>query len=143
MRKDHLSVGEKPEAVVVMTNPDVVIAEIPCGNTVQVHVQGKNGEPPLTEWSHLYGVPLPGGGLSLSGTTTLCVPPILQPGPDIYRIYDLSRFYNLGEPGKYTVFFEVQDPSAISTTPVLLRTNTAQFEVQAREKPGKTLSGAK
>ena len=143
MPKVHLSVGEEPKAVVLMTNPDVVFVEIPCDDTVKVHVQGKHGEPPLTEWNrHLHRIFLPGDGPDQS-PTTLCAFRHLQPGLDIYRIYDLSRFFDLREPGTYTVFFEVQDPSASRITPALLRTNTVQFEIQTPAKSAQTPPGAR
>ena len=43
--------------------------------------------------------------------------------------YDLSRFYDFKEPGKYTVYIEVLDPK--SDTGDWVRSPVATFELQA------------
>jgi hypothetical protein len=50
------------------------------------------------------------------------------------RTYDLSLFYDLSKPGKYTVYIEVLDVSAPETqrgAGLWVRSQTEQFEVEA------------
>jgi hypothetical protein len=51
-----------------------------------------------------------------------------------FNRYDLSGFYDLSKPGKYTVYIEVLDVSALETkhgAGLWVRSKTVPFEIQA------------
>ncbi len=81
------------------------------------------GEPPKTLWHRrLLGEP----GLEPLEETVPAFPRDILPGRSADRTFLLSAFYDLGIPGKYTIYLEVREESG-----TWLRTNTATFEMQA------------
>ena len=58
----------------------------------------------------------------------------IAPGSQGRLTFDLTAFYDLSAPGKYSVYLEYLDsPNGPSKPGVWLRTNTLQFEItQAR-----------
>jgi hypothetical protein len=106
----------------------------------QVHVSGQEGEPPQTEYQrHLHGDFRPGDGPDLPITVNACTqiaPPMLNfEGMSVVFKFDLAAYYDLGAPGKYSVYLEVYDPAGSRDgTGSWLRTNTADFEVEAKTK---------
>ena len=90
--KDHIPVGQKPW--VGLTIKNLTHEEIPYPDD-RVYVQGKDGEPPATPWQQQRNK-LAGG-----------YRPSILPGDSFTMKYDLSAFYDLSKPGKYTVYIEV------------------------------------
>jgi hypothetical protein len=132
MEKDHIPLGQKPRAVVTIKNLTQQKIYISTASWFyRVHIEGENGGPSETEWQrHRHGDVRPGD------TEALVEGPIdsreIAPGGSDFQICDLTVFYDLSVPGKYTVYMEIRDePKGPSGPSVWLRTNTAQFEVVA------------
>ena len=109
--KDHIPVGQKPWVWLTVKNLTNEEISYPYD---QVYVQDETREPPATSWGRQRknGQLMPGPG----------VPPSIHPGDSFTMKYDLSAFYDLSKPGKYTVYIEV----AHST-----RSPIAHFEIIA------------
>jgi hypothetical protein len=131
LTKDHVPAGEPPQAVVTMKNTS---QETKCFRTAdslyRIHVEGKNGGPPETELQRkLHGEAHTGNGPA-SEDSTRCMN--IAPGDWFHLTYDLGMYYDFREPGTYTVYLDILDESKDKLgSGVWLRTNTAQFEVQA------------
>ena len=129
---EHVTVGEKPQAVLTLKN---ISQQEKCFRTAnslyRVHVEGKNGGPPETEFQrHLRGEVRPGDGPAPVEGPGDCVN--IPAGGPIFLTYDLTMFYDLSAPGTYTVYLEILDESKDKIgSGVWLRTNIAQFEMQA------------
>jgi hypothetical protein len=132
LAKDHVPVGQTPKAVVTMRN---ISHQMKCFRTAdslyRVHVEGKNGGPPETELQRKrQGEVRPGKDSSSADSFAGCLN--IAPGDFAYIVYDLDVFYDLSVPGAYTVYMDILDESKDKLgTGVWLRTNTAQFEMQA------------
>jgi len=132
LAKDHVPAGESPQAVVTMKN---ISQETKCFRTAdslyRVHVEGKNGGPPETELQRKrQGEVRPGNGPASEEDSSRCMN--IAPGDWFHLTYDLGMFYDFRKPGAYTVYLEILDESKDKLgSGVWLRTNTAQFEVQA------------
>ena len=109
--KDHIPVGQKPW--VWLTVKNLTNEEISYPDD-QVYVQGESREPPATSWGRQRknGQLMPGPG----------DPPSIHPGDSFTMKYDLSAFYDLSKPGKYTVYIEVSHST---------RSPIAHFEIIA------------
>ena len=132
LEKDHVLLGKKPRVVVTIKNiSQQEICFSTSSSLYRVHVEGEGGEPPKTEMHrHSQGDFRPGDGPDLDEGPVVCSD--IAPGASGRRIYDLATFYDLSVPGKYTVYLEIRDePKGPAGPGVWLRTNTAQFEVQA------------
>jgi len=126
MNKSVYTVGQKPTVVLTMKN---VGSQETClsaaDDRYRVHVDGASGEGPETEYNrHLHGDYRPGDG----------PPPVTQgsvvcgsivPGSSDTLTFNLSIYYDLSAPGKYSVYLEVRDGAG-----KWLRTNTATFEIE-------------
>ncbi len=124
MENNRLSVGQEVKAILTMNNIGSRVA-IETGDTrnYRLHVEGETGEPPKTLWHRrLLGEP----GLEPLEETVPAFPRDILPGRSADRTFLLSAFYDLGIPGKYTIYLEVREESG-----AWLRTNTATFEMQA------------
>jgi hypothetical protein len=132
LERDRLPVGQKPLAAVTIRNiSDRGVCLTNASLTYRVHVEGKDGEPPMTEfYRHLHGEYRPGDGPTLTDGPVICRP--IAAGSSNRQQYDLTTYYDLGAPGKYSVYIEIQDPLAPLNKPLWLRTNTAKFEVVAQ-----------
>ncbi len=95
----------------------------------RVHVEGENGESPTTPLQRQLTHRLRRGEKELrSGGFE----PLILAGASSTRKYDLERFYDLSEPGKYSVYIEVLDAVASKDNAgVWLRSNTVSFEIEA------------
>jgi hypothetical protein len=93
-----------------------------------VHVEGEAGEPPTTLYQRQVTQTLRPGEpqLRMGGFE-----PEIWPTFSSDRKYDLSQYYDLSKPGKYTVYIEVIDLSASKGYAVWVRSKTAQFEMLA------------
>jgi len=132
LERDHVPVGKKPQVVLTIRNiSKQEICFSTASNLYRIHVDGEGGEPPKTEMHrHSLGDFRPGDGPALDDGPVVCSD--IAPGASAFRIHDLSAYYDLSVPGKYTVYLEILDePQGPSGPGVWLRTNTAQFEVQA------------
>jgi hypothetical protein len=132
LAKDHVPTGESPQAVVTMKN---ISKETKCFRTAnslyRIHVEGKNGGPPETELQRKRQAEVrPGNGSAPEEDSTRCLN--IAPGDWFHLTYDLGMYYDFREPGAYTVYLEILDESKDKLgSGVWLRTNKAQFEVQA------------
>jgi len=111
LEKDHFLMGEKPHATVHMKNiSDHEVYFSTSSALFRVHVEGKEGAPPETEWQrHRHGDYRPGDGPQLIDGPVVSRP--IAPGTSDYQTYDLTMFYDLNLPGKYVVYIEIYDPS--------------------------------
>ena len=135
LAKNQVFVGESPQAVVTMRN---ISQQEKCFRTddslYRIHVEGKNGVPPETEFQRQrQGEVHPGNQSASQDSSARCL--MIEPGDWFHLTYDLGMFYDLREPGTYTVYLDILDESKDKLgTGVWLRTNTAQFEVQTPAK---------
>jgi hypothetical protein len=125
----QIPAGQKPWAFLTVENlgGNVTIA-FPRD---RVHVEGEAGEPPTTLYQRQVTQTLQPGEpqLRMGGFE-----PEIWPTFSSDRKYDLSGFYDLSKPGKYTVYIEVLDVSAPETkhgTGLWVRSKTVPFEIQA------------
>jgi hypothetical protein len=135
LQKSSYAIGEKPIAVMAIKN---ISSNEVCLSTnpylERVHITRKDAEPPKTEQHrHLLGDFRPGDGPALSSGPVICRP--IAPGSldslDSLK-YDLTGYYDLGEPGNYSVYIEIYDPAGPKDgAGHWLRTNTVNFKTQA------------
>lgn len=114
MENDHLLVGQKPRAILtIKNNGSGYWAGFGDPENYLVHVEGESGEPPKRGLEFTR----PGFEDDLSGLPS-----------DTSRTmkWELSSFYKLNAPGKYTVYFEIQEEPG-----VWLRTDNVQFQILA------------
>jgi hypothetical protein len=132
MEKDILVVGQKPRAIVTVKN---ISGQEICFSTAsrlyRVHVEGKDGERSKTEYHrHLHGDFRSGDGPVVEDGPVICRD--IASGASDVQTYDLSAFYDLSAPGKYSVYIEIYDPLGPKEgNGIWLRTNTAKFELRA------------
>jgi hypothetical protein len=123
--------GQKPWVVLTVANlgGNVTIA-FPQD---RVHVEGETGEPPTTLYQRQVTHTLrPGERELMMGGFE----PTIWPTFSSDRKYDLSGYYDLSKPGKYTVYIEVLDVSAPETkhgAGLWVRSKTVPFEMLAQE----------
>jgi len=132
LQKSSYAIGEKPIAVLTMENVSSEPVWFP--NDLyweRVHVTSKDGEPPKTELHrHLLGDFRPGDGPMLDSGPV--AGRSIAPGSLDSQKYDLTGFYDLSQPGDYSVYLEIYDPAGPKDgSGRWLRTNTAHFIVQA------------
>jgi hypothetical protein len=139
LSKNHSPAGESPRLLVTVKNlGEVKICLTTSLGIYRVHVEGKDGEPPMTEWNrHRHGDWRPGDGPDLMEGPVVCndiAPPMEgYPGMSETLTFDLGMFYDLSVPGRYSVYMEIVDPASPPNGEVIwARTNTVQFEVEAK-----------
>lgn len=120
-----IAVGEKEAAVITVKN--VSSQEVSFSTSrynFRVHVNGGKGEPPMTMMHrHQRGIYHPGDtGALADGGVTLAI----APGASQSKEFDVTKYYDLGMPGKYAIYMEYRDESG-----EWLRTNTVTFKIQA------------
>jgi hypothetical protein len=119
--KDRAPVGQSPWAILTvknLTNHDVVLHDL----MIRLHVEDEKGERPMTRVQRNITHKLLPGEAPLPGVGGIWA---IASGETSSHKYELSYFYDLSVPGKYTVYVDVVDPS--SRQP--LRTNTVRFEM--------------
>lgn len=126
MKSDKVRLGASPQVIFTLKNisPQDVSYPLPFPYIYHFHVVREgHGEPPLTmSHRHQRGIWLPGDTADLrGGGVTL----LIKPGASRSMTFDLSNYYHLNEPGKYTVYGEYFDESLGKR----LRTNTVTFEM--------------
>jgi hypothetical protein len=133
----QIPAGQKPSAILTV--------ELLGGNLTtvfpedRVHVEGEMGEAPTTLYQRQVTHTLRPGepGLMSGGFEPTIGPTVSIDGEPTFssdRTYDLSLFYDLSKPGKYTVYIEVLDVSTPETergAGLWVRSQTEQFEVEA------------
>lgn len=129
IEKEQVAIGQSPWAILTVKN--LSNHEIPLhGWMCRAHVEGEKGEPSTTYVQRAITHRLRPGEADLRGDEYFI--PLISPGESYIQKYQLVYLYDLGVPGKYTVYVEVMDPSTQkSSTPKWLRTNTVQFTMQA------------
>ena len=137
--KTRIPAGQKVLVDLAIKNlGDLKICILNASYNFRVHVEGKDGEPPMTEWNrHQHGDFRPGDGPSLVDGPVVCsdlAPPMEgYEGMSEVHYFDLGQYYDLSVPGRYSVYMEVRDPTSPSAGPeIWARTNTVQFEVEAK-----------
>ena len=117
--KKQMTLGEQLWVALIVTNNGQT--DIPFPDT-QVDVEGVHGEPPMTIYQRQMGHKRnPGEGeLRRQGFNTFIRPSVYD-----VRRFDLSKFYFLTEPGKYTVYVDVWDEKKA----VWVRSPTAEFDL--------------
>ena len=135
-QNNRFAFGERPITVIMTIKNNGQQGE--CFSTdpslYRIHVTNKGSEPPKTEFHrHRLGDFRPGDGPELMPGPVDCRP--ITPGSQDSRKYDLARFYDLSEPGDYSVYIEIYDPQGPQDgSGFWLRTNTAHFTVGAQAK---------
>ena len=139
--KDRVPVGERPRGLVTVKNiGDLVVCVFNGSSTYRFHIEGIDGEPPMTEYNrHLHGDFRPGDGPALMDGPVVCTeiaPPMAGfPGMSKLFKFDLATYYDLSAPGKYAVYIEIYDPlGPRDGSGIWVRSNTAQFEVEAKAR---------
>jgi hypothetical protein len=132
LEKDHLTVGQKPWAILTIKNishQELIIST--ASHLIRVHVEGKDGELSRTEQHrHIHGDYRFGYGGCLVDGLVLCG--LIAPGSSDFERFDLTEYYDLSEAGKYSVYMEIYDPLGPKDgSGIWLRTNTARFKIQA------------
>ena len=123
MEKRQVHVGESPKVILMIQNvSDRAVTVNGCA-AERFYVQGEKGEPPTTFIERDYTDRLLPGESPLGCTLVASV--TLNPGGIFKGSALLSYFYDLGAPGKFTVFAEVASPEG------WLRTDPIGFEVLA------------
>lgn len=124
IQMDKLPAGPRPWAVVTVKN--VGNRYVSLGTDMRdyrVHVDGEQGESPKTSYHRsIRGEFQPGDRDLAGGGPVDSVPP----GKSEVHKFDLTKFYDLKVPGKYSVYIEVRDE--LSGT--WLRSDTVQFTMQ-------------
>jgi hypothetical protein len=129
--KNSYAIDEKPIAVMTIKNTGskpIWFSNSP--HQERVHIKKDGGEPTKSELHrHLLGDFRPGDGPGrLSGPV---VGWSITPGSQTTLKYDLSAYYDLSQPGDYSVFMELYDPTGPEDgSGHWLRTNTATFEIR-------------
>jgi hypothetical protein len=127
--KKQVAIGQSPYAILTLKN--LSDHEIPIHAWMyRVRVDGENGEAPTTYVQRaITGKLRPGEpGLRADENYIWTIPP----GESSVHKFQLTYLYDLSVPGKYTAYLEVMDPSTLkSSEPKWLRTNVAQFTMQA------------
>jgi len=124
--------GQKPRALLTFENLSDHTVCVLTNTPYRVHIERKDGEPPKTEYyRHLLSDFHPGDGPDQSGGSNVC--PEIAPHKSRTENWDLSAYYDLTLPGKYSVYIEVEWPS-MTGPEAWLRTNMVQFEVTASAK---------
>jgi len=123
LRVDKAPTGPKPWAIVTVKNlgnQDVSLGTVM--RDYRVHVEGDKGELPKTSYHRsVRGEFQPGDKYLADGGPVDSVPP---GGSNIHK-FDLTYFYDLKAPGKYTVYIEVLD----ELTNIWVRTNIVKFTI--------------
>lgn len=125
LKKGVIAVGEKEVAVITVKNVSSQDVSFPTSRyNFRVYVDGAKGEPPMTMMHrHQRGIYRPGdAGALADGGVTLAI----APGASQSKEFNLTKYYDLGMPGKYKIYMEYRDESG-----KWLRTNTVTFEIQA------------
>ncbi|MGD0941336.1 MAG: hypothetical protein ABR905_16675 [Terracidiphilus sp.] len=122
--KDHFPVGQSPLVPVTMinrTDRDLYLN----GNWYRVHIEGENGEPTTTLRQRMTTDKLLPGEARLREDED--AEKFIPAGKSRIQKFEVEYFYDLSAPGKYRVYVDIKDPLSGKW----LRTNTAQFEIQA------------
>ncbi len=120
--KNHFTVGQTPWVLVTMNN--LTDHSLPFHfDTIRLHIEGENGEPPTKLRQRIAtGKLLPGEtSLSEDGNEEMVIP---AENSRIQKI-DVRYFYDLNVPGKYSVYADVKDP----VSGKFMHTKTVQFEI--------------
>jgi hypothetical protein len=130
LQNGSVDVGQTPRVVLTLKNISQQKACFPNATDLyRVHIEGNGGGPPETQWQrHSHGDLRLGDGPDLAEGPVDC--PVIAPGASISRTYDLTKYYDLNVPGKYTAYMEFRDePKGPAGPGIWLRTNTVQFEI--------------
>jgi hypothetical protein len=121
--------GDTITGELTITNlSDVDLELCPQADSCTVHVIGEKGEPPATYWQRNATHRLLPEEAPL--TRTLYIAWIVAPGNTDTHHWILKDLYDLSAPGKYVLYFEVQDPK----TNEVLRSNSVSFSVPSLAK---------
>jgi hypothetical protein len=125
--KEPTPVGQIPWIFLTMENLSGHEIVVPMEE--RVHVEGERGEPPTTlRQRQLTHTTLPGEPDLMGGGFT----PSIDAGGSFTQKWDLSAYYDLRSPGKYSAYVEVDDFSLPPhTVSVQLRSNAVRFEITA------------
>jgi hypothetical protein len=125
----RLDTGDTLTGELTVTNlSDQDLELCPWSDSCTVHVMGEKGEPPTTYRQRDATHRLLPGEAPLE--RTLYVGWFIAPGKTDTHHWILDVLYDLGTPGEYTLYFEVQDPK----TREMLRSNTVPFSVATSTK---------
>ena len=131
---EHIPLGQKPWVHLTVKNLGNKEIAYP---SERVYVEGPKGEPPTTVVQRSITGRLKPGDTPIPPTGFRpTIAPAGWPGDTFTMKYDLSYFYELRQPGKYTLYIEVFDklsekPNSKSDTDNWLRSPVATFELTA------------
>jgi hypothetical protein len=132
IEKEQVAIGQSPWAILTvknLSNHEIPIHDWMC----RVHVEGEKGEAPTTYVQRAITHTLRHGEAELRADEYVIW--TISPGKSDVHKFKLDYLYDLGVPGKYTVYVEVVDPSTQrSSTQKWLRTNSVQFAMQASNR---------
>jgi hypothetical protein len=134
--KEHIPMGQKPYVHLTIKNLSAAIAcpkDKACFGLdplYRIYVEGPKGEPQTTALQRqLTGRPKLGDPVLRMDRYGV----FIDPGKSITKQYDLSRYYDFKDPGKYTVYIDVEDESAPETgtgAGLWVRSPVVTFEVE-------------
>lgn len=127
LQNEKVIVGQSPWVGLLIKNETDREIEI-SDYMVKLHVEGAKGELPRIPNSEVITRRIDSRVARLK--PAVYVPWTIGPGDSSLHRYDLAHFFNLKDPGQYTVYMETMDLSSRKW----LRTNTASFEMKRPDK---------
>ena len=132
MEKAQVEVGHSPKVLVTMKNVSGRPLHVIHCPTIKVYVQGENGEPPTTRLERDFTNRL------LPGEAPLACNDMAAETIDLDDTHkssvELSYYYDLSQPAKYTVYLEFPSQEENHGF-VWLRTKPVQFEIVKAAQP--------
>lgn len=128
MEKEDVPIGQSPWAILTVKNLTDREIVLHASMYHRLQVEGEKGEPPTTRVQRSITGKLKSGEAPVE-TNEYVVWSIAPAKSDTHK-FELTYFYDLAEPGKYTIYLEVMAPSSHKW----LRTNAAYFEMRAVTK---------
>ena len=130
VKQENVPVGQTPEVVVLIENRSNLRLCLSTSSLhYSVHVDGEKVQPQETEQQrHRHGEFRPGDHSDLMDGPVVCRD--TSPGIPWRRIFDLSQFYDMSQPGRYTAYVDVLDEyTKRAEGGTWLRTNRVHFEI--------------
>ena len=126
----QVPIGTEPVALLYTDNVSEQLLQMKLRG-FRIHLTGEHGEPPKTEWYHRV---LGDSGYSPLVDANASAAEMVMPGNYCRWEFRLNGFYLALLPGKYSLYFELEDP-ALGSAGEWLTTNTEEFEVVASAAP--------
>jgi hypothetical protein len=125
LEPDHVQVGQSPWAALTITNVSGDMVTVPSDiSSYHFHVEENGAEAPKTEFHRHLNGEFRRGDKEPQLSSGPVISHEIAPGKSYVRRFQLTRYYDLGNPGKYSVYVEVKDQ-----LDHWVRSNTATLDV--------------